>query len=193
MSPDQRNALREFVRLALNHDPSCPFPNEHIRWADEPNPPPDATYCVIDPQDSETISGPSEQVEKGTTHADHQTMVRDLHSQVVSFTVYAKPSESAPAHRQRADVILDELRARVFATWVSQGVRDVGLAPMDVGPVSDQTRYHRNSQWQTVAELTVTFARATVIYHSPGTIDRVSGTGTTVPATGSNINFDAQE
>lgn len=192
-SQTQRAALMAFVYNGLNGDPASPFPDERIRWADEGHAPPNATYCTIDYQGSEAVGGPSEVQSTGTTHGNHRTMVRDLHEVTVSITVYAKLDESAPDHRHRADVILDGLHARVFAPWVNQGLRDAGMPPIRRGQVRDLTRFHRGSQWQTVAEMPITFARTTVIYDAPGTIDEVAGTGTTNPATGSSITFDAQE
>lgn len=189
----QRNAMELFVFNALNAEPPAVFPIEHIHWTDQDFPPPKATYCAIDFGDDDPVGAFSEVQETGTSHANHRTMLRDLYAVVCTVSVFAVQDKNNPTHDARAGVILGRVAARVMSPVTAAGIRAAGLAPQGTTGVKDLSRYHKNSHWQTVAELVIPCMRTSVIYEVPGTIDRVQGTGTLTPAGGGPIIFDAEE
>lgn len=181
-----------FVEECLNVDPESPFPVGDVAWAQQSFPVSDTTHCAITIGGDQTIGGPSEIQEQGTTHDDHVTMLRDLETFVVSIAVYAAMNDTSPLHAHRADVLLQRVKARLWAPVASAGLSAAGLGVLSTPGIQDLTRFFRQSTWESVAELRVTMSRAEVIYEAPGTIDSIAGTGSLEP-TLPEITIDAQE
>lgn len=186
-SPAQGEAFRQWVLDALNRD-DAGEPIDPPAFADRAvilgnrDHPTLARYCLVQ---GVALTGQPLLLEYAATDLGEpeQALIetrRRTREWSVLVTVCTKPDRSSTAAAQVADVASEHL-TRVIGAFdgvALVGMAAVGLAPLRIGDVTDDSRLRGSSEWESRASVVLTLASGWYATRSVDWVEQATGTGT---------------
>lgn len=185
-SPTQGEAVRLWVLDALNRGDDgeliapAPFTDAAVYWGDRDHPRL-GRYAMLQ---GIALSGPPVLLEyeaQNVGEPDQRLLeVRKRWREwSVMITIAVKPDRRSTAAQQLADVASEHLGRVVGATTgeAVAGMLAVGVAPWRLGDVVDAARLRGSSEWETRAQVVITFGAGWYATRSVDRLERVRGTG----------------